>query len=236
MASVLMADSSNAVKQAMLEEGVETLAVFFGKNKANDVIMSHMITFLNDKDDAQLRDSFYRNIVKVVAYIGWPSTQIIVPLLQQGLCDTEENVIASCIDAMSRLTTPELMNKSTLYQLLPEAVPFLLHPNLWIRQATAGKTELQFPLLKKSFFNVQRIRQRLRPLPALFRRHRAPPASPAPLRSLGRLSGQPITLFLTLVAFLGNLVCRFVLSQRKGGSPKNTHAGLKTISVLETCV
>ncbi len=153
MASVLMADSSNAVKQAMLEEGVETLAVFFGKNKANDVIMSHMITFLNDKDDAQLRDSFYRNIVKVVAYIGWPSTQIIVPLLQQGLCDTEENVIASCIDAMSRLTNPELMNKSTLYQLLPEAVPFLLHPNLWIRQATAGKTELQFPLrLKKSFF------------------------------------------------------------------------------------
>ncbi len=42
-----------------------------------------MITFLNDKDDAQLRDSFYRNIVSVVAYIGWPSTQIIVPLLQQ---------------------------------------------------------------------------------------------------------------------------------------------------------
>ncbi len=50
---------------------------------ANDVILSHMITFLNDKDDAQLRDSFYRNIVSVVAYIGWPSTQIIVPLLQQ---------------------------------------------------------------------------------------------------------------------------------------------------------
>ncbi len=42
-----------------------------------------MITFLNDKDDAQLRESFYRNIVSVVTFIGWPSPQILMPLLQQ---------------------------------------------------------------------------------------------------------------------------------------------------------
>ncbi len=104
MVSVLMSDSANAVRQAMLEDGVRQLAEFFGMSKgrftnrifvqkmynnsyifytANDIILSHMITFLNDKDDAQLRDSFYRNIVDVVAYIGWPSTQIIIPLLQQ---------------------------------------------------------------------------------------------------------------------------------------------------------
>ena len=42
-----------------------------------------MITFLNDKDDAHLRNSFYENIVGVAAYIGWQSSVILLPLLQQ---------------------------------------------------------------------------------------------------------------------------------------------------------
>ena len=46
--SVLLADSANAVKQALMERSVTKLAIFFGKQKANDVILSHMITFLND--------------------------------------------------------------------------------------------------------------------------------------------------------------------------------------------
>ena len=55
--SVLLADTANNVKQALMEHSVTKLAVFFGKQKANDVILSHMITFLNDKEDSQLRYS-----------------------------------------------------------------------------------------------------------------------------------------------------------------------------------
>jgi len=140
MVSVLMADQANSVKQTVLEAGLEKLARFFGKTKANDVILSHMITFLNDKDDAQLRDSFYRSVAAVAAYVGWPSPQIIVPLLLQGLADPEEAVIASCVVAMADLAQPDLMNKQTLYQLLEDAAPYLLHPNQWIRQAVIGKS------------------------------------------------------------------------------------------------
>jgi phosphoinositide-3-kinase regulatory subunit 4 len=50
---------------------------------ANDVLLSHMITFLNDKEDAQLRDSFYENIVGVATYVGWQCSLILLPLLQQ---------------------------------------------------------------------------------------------------------------------------------------------------------
>ena len=38
-----------------MEHSVTKLAVFFGKQKANDVILSHMITFLNDKEDSQVK-------------------------------------------------------------------------------------------------------------------------------------------------------------------------------------
>jgi hypothetical protein len=57
--SILLADSANSVKQALMEHSVTKLAVFFGKQKANDVILSHMITFLNDKEDSQVRNTFF---------------------------------------------------------------------------------------------------------------------------------------------------------------------------------
>ncbi len=135
--SVLLADSANAVKQALMERSVTKLAIFFGKQKANDVILSHMITFLNDKEDAQLRLSFYENIVGVAAFVGWQCSPILLPLLQQGLSDPEEFVITRCINTMGTLTSLQLLQKVNLYELLKETTPYLLHPNLWIRQATA---------------------------------------------------------------------------------------------------
>lgn len=42
-----------------------------------------MITFLNDKDDSQLRISFYENIVGVASFVGHECSPILLPLLQQ---------------------------------------------------------------------------------------------------------------------------------------------------------
>ena len=110
---MLLADSANSVKQALMEHSVTKLAVFFGKQKANDVILSHMITFLNDKEDCQLRLSFYDNIIGVAAFVGWQCSPILLPLLQQGLQDPEEYVIARCINTMASLT-----GMYSVYQLL----------------------------------------------------------------------------------------------------------------------
>ena len=135
---ILLADHVNAVKQSLMEHSVTKLAIFFGKLKANDVLLSHMITFLNDKEDAQLRESFYENIVGVAAFVGWQCSPILLPLLQQGLSDPEEFVVARCITTMLHLTSLGLLQKVALYELLKETTAFLVHPNLWIRQATAG--------------------------------------------------------------------------------------------------
>ncbi|KYN20364.1 Phosphoinositide 3-kinase regulatory subunit 4 [Trachymyrmex cornetzi] len=136
--SMLLTDPKNLVKQTLMENGINKLCVFFGKQKANDILLSHVITFLNDKEDKELRGSFFECIVGVAAYVGWHSSPILMPLLQQGLSDPEEFVITKAINAMATLTELGLLHKSALYQLLSETMVFLVHPNLWIRHATVG--------------------------------------------------------------------------------------------------
>ena len=94
-----------------MDHGVTKLAVFFGKPRAKDILLSHMITFLNDKEDARLRDSFYENIVGVSAFVGWQCSPILKPLLQQGLYDPEEFVVGRCIATMASLASMGLLQK-----------------------------------------------------------------------------------------------------------------------------
>lgn len=81
--SALLTDSQTIVKQTLMESGITKLCIFFGKQKANDILLSHMITFLNDKEDKELRGSFFDCIIGVAAYVGWQSSTILSPLLLQ---------------------------------------------------------------------------------------------------------------------------------------------------------
>lgn len=47
--ATLLIDPESAVKRALLIN-ITCLCLFFGRQKANDVLLSHMITYLNDKD------------------------------------------------------------------------------------------------------------------------------------------------------------------------------------------
>ncbi|KAF5307655.1 hypothetical protein FQR65_LT06710 [Abscondita terminalis] len=136
--SALLTDSQTLVKQTLLENGITKLCIFFGKQKANDVLLSHMITFLNDKEDKELRGSFFDCIVGVSAYIGWHCSIILTPLLLQGLTDCSEFVTTKSIHAMSALTELGLITKPNLCELVSECSCFLVHPSLWVRQAVAG--------------------------------------------------------------------------------------------------
>jgi phosphoinositide-3-kinase regulatory subunit 4 len=140
------------VKQVVVSRGASRLAVFFGRQRANDVLLSHMITFLNDKTDSQLRFCFYDNIgskgrtvrlavdcpAGVASFVGWQCSPILRPLLEQGLGDPEEFVVARAITAMADLVAQGLLDKVATFDMLRATVPFLLHSNLWVRQATAG--------------------------------------------------------------------------------------------------
>ncbi|XP_066254532.1 phosphoinositide 3-kinase regulatory subunit 4 [Euwallacea similis] len=136
--SALLTDTHSIVKQALLNSGIHKLCIFFGKAIANDIILSHMITFLNDKEDTQLRKAFFDSIVGVSSYIGWHCLSILTPLLLLGLTDSSEFVIRKAIIAMASLTEFDLVTTSALCELIIECSYFLVHPNLWIREAVCG--------------------------------------------------------------------------------------------------
>lgn len=97
-----------------------------------------MITFLNDKEDKSLRGSFYDCIVGVAAFVGWQCSDILLPLLQQGLTDSEEFVIAKAIRATTALTSLGLIQKPALSEFIIECACYLNHPNLWTRHEVCG--------------------------------------------------------------------------------------------------
>ncbi|XP_040818967.1 phosphoinositide 3-kinase regulatory subunit 4 isoform X3 [Ochotona curzoniae] len=134
----LLSDPENIVKQTLMENGITRLCVFFGRQKANDVLLSHMITFLNDKNDWHLRGAFFDSIVGVAAYVGWQSSSILKPLLQQGLSDAEEFVIVKALHALTWMCQLGLLQKPHVYEFASDIAPFLCHPNLWIRYGAVG--------------------------------------------------------------------------------------------------
>jgi phosphoinositide-3-kinase regulatory subunit 4 len=61
------------------------LCIFFGKQKANDFLLSHIITYLNDPDWS-LRAAFCEAIVGIGTFVGQQSLeQFILPLLNMAL-------------------------------------------------------------------------------------------------------------------------------------------------------
>ncbi|XP_053378617.1 phosphoinositide 3-kinase regulatory subunit 4-like [Mercenaria mercenaria] len=134
----LLNDADNSVKRALLDNGITRLCVFFGRQKANDVLLSHMITFLNDKADWHLRGAFFDNIVGIAAYVGWQSSEIVKPLLEQGLSDQEEFIVHKSLGALKSLTELGLLQKQMLHYFVKIVVPLLAHPGMWIRQGSVG--------------------------------------------------------------------------------------------------
>ncbi|XP_055523812.1 phosphoinositide 3-kinase regulatory subunit 4 [Wyeomyia smithii] len=134
----LLTDAQPIVKQMLMESGITKLCVFFGRQKANDVILSHMITFLNDKGDKNLRGSFFNCIIGVAAFVGWHCSPMLIPLLQQGLTDPEEFVIAKAIRATTSLIELGLIQKLGIIEFIAECACYLNHPNLWIRHEICG--------------------------------------------------------------------------------------------------
>ena len=82
--SALLVDPSPVVKRSILHN-ISALCIFLGKQRTNDVLLSHMITYLNDRDWV-LRFAFFDSIVEVAACAGGRSLEdYILPLMIQAL-------------------------------------------------------------------------------------------------------------------------------------------------------
>jgi len=80
----LLVDPSSVVKRAILHD-VSSMCIFLGRQRTNDVLLSHMITYLNDRDWL-IRFAFFNAIADVAACAGGRSLEeYILPLMIQAL-------------------------------------------------------------------------------------------------------------------------------------------------------
>ncbi len=131
----LITDPDSSVRRAFLGS-VSSLCVFFGSSKASDVILSHLNTYLNDQDWI-LKCSFIEVLVGVAAFVGIVNLErFILPLMIQSLTDPESFVIERVMRSLASMAEIGLLQKATLWQVLTIVVRFLVHPSLWIREAS----------------------------------------------------------------------------------------------------
>ncbi len=130
----LLTDSHASVRRAMLRS-VSDLCVFFGSPRANDVVLSHLNTYLNDPD-WMLKCAFFEAIVPVAIFVGGASLEgYILPLMVQALTDPEEFVIEKVMRALSSMAELGLFQRSKTWELVDIVARSTMHPNLWIREA-----------------------------------------------------------------------------------------------------
>lgn len=71
----------------------------------------------------------------MAAYVGWQSSSILKPLLQQGLSDTEEFVIYKALNALTCMCQLGLLQKPHIYEFVCDigkisAPPITRHSSL----------------------------------------------------------------------------------------------------------
>lgn len=132
----LLTDSDASVRRAFLGS-VSSLCVFFGSSKANDVVLSHLNTYLNDKD-WMLKCAFFETIVGVATFVGGTSLEeFILPLMVQALTDPEEFVVERVLGSFASMAELGLFQRSKTWKLVDVVGRFTMHPNIWIREASA---------------------------------------------------------------------------------------------------
>ncbi|KAJ5559158.1 hypothetical protein N7535_008978 [Penicillium sp. DV-2018c] len=154
----LLTDTDTSVRRAFLGS-VSSLCVFFGNLRANEVVLSHLNTYLNDPDWI-LKCAFFEAVIGVAAYVGSLNLELyILPLMVQSMTEPEEFVVERVIRSLAAMADLGLFQRSTTWDLLNMTVGFLVHPNIWIRQAA-----VKFVVNSAKFLSVADVHSILTPI------------------------------------------------------------------------
>lgn len=131
----LVEDPDGHVRRAFLSS-VPELCMFFGE-LSNDVLLTHLNTYLNDRDWT-LKCAFFDTIVGIATFIGSTTLEeFMLPLMMQALSDAEETVVQAAIHSLAQLASLGLLSRPNLWELVDLISRFTMHPNIWIREAAA---------------------------------------------------------------------------------------------------
>ena len=132
----LVEDTDAYVRRAFLTS-VPELCMFFGPVESNDVLLTHLNTYLNDRD-WMLKSAFFESIVGVAALVGTSSLEdFILPLMTQALAEPEEWVVRAALHSLAQIAALGLLSRGKVWLLVDAVGRFTVHPNLWIREVAA---------------------------------------------------------------------------------------------------
>ncbi|KAH9891374.1 hypothetical protein F4778DRAFT_331368 [Xylariomycetidae sp. FL2044] len=133
-AKALVEDADAAVRRAFLTS-VPELCMFFGSAESNDIILTHLNTYLNDRD-WMLKCAFFDTIVGIAALLGSTSLEeFSLPLMVQAVTDPEEHVVQAALHSLAQLADLGLLSKAKTWELVDVVGRFTMHPNFWIRES-----------------------------------------------------------------------------------------------------
>lgn len=134
-AKALVEDADASVRRAFLSS-VPELCMFFGSEESNDIILTHLNTYLNDRN-WMLKCAFFDTIVGIATVLGSTSLEeFTLPLMVQALTDPEEHVVQAALHSLAELASLGLLSKAKIYELVDVVGRFTMHPNLAIREST----------------------------------------------------------------------------------------------------
>jgi serine/threonine protein kinase len=108
-------EHSSPTKRALLESNLSRLCTFFGLEGVMAFILPQVLAFLNDRKDAQLRTALFRHLPSVCRIVGRASCEhFVLPCLESGLVDGEEQVVAAAIRCLAELIELGLISRSVL--------------------------------------------------------------------------------------------------------------------------
>lgn len=141
LALLILTDADAAVKVSLLEN-ILPLCQFFGKEKTNDIVLPHLISYMNDSN-VTLRLAFLSAVLSLGSFIGSLTLQqYILPLLIQTVGEGDQLIVLKILEIFNFIVKKKLINAKTEFnaleiytELLSSSLYLLLHPNEWIRQS-----------------------------------------------------------------------------------------------------
>lgn len=135
-AKALVEDTDASVRRAFLTS-VPELCMFFGSAESNDILLTHLNTYLNDRD-WMLKCAFFDTIVGIAAFLGSTGLEeFSLPLMVQAVTDPEEHVVQAALHSLAELAKLGLLSKAKTWELIDVVGRFTMHPNIWIRESAA---------------------------------------------------------------------------------------------------
>lgn len=141
LAFTLLTHSDTMVKISLMNN-ILPLCEYFGVDKTNNLIVPHLLTYLNDSN-YHLRLAFLSAVQDIGPFIGMISfEQYLLPLLIQSLEDPEQFVTLKILEILYNFVKNFVINPkcdfnalSIYKELLTNSLHLILLPNEWIRHS-----------------------------------------------------------------------------------------------------